>query len=67
VSFEECEASRAWIFGGELTARVPAVLSYYARHSMAQLPMDPTPVVPTRYWKPMGMATGSPGVSRAGL
>jgi hypothetical protein len=50
-----------------LTAWVPMVLSYRARHSMSVLSEDATPVVPTRYWKPPGVATGSLSVSRTGL
>jgi hypothetical protein len=56
-----------WIFGGELIARVPVILSYRARHSMLRLPMDTTPTVPTWYWKAPGTAAKSSGVSRAGL
>jgi hypothetical protein len=37
------------------------------RHSMSPLPKDLTPVVPTWYWKPAGIATRSPGVSQAEL
>jgi hypothetical protein len=29
--------------------------------------MEPTPTVPTRYWKSPGAATGKPSMSRAGL
>jgi hypothetical protein len=45
---------------------VPTVLSYRARHLMSLLPEDLTPV-PTRYWKPPGVAVGSRGVPRAEL
>jgi hypothetical protein len=58
---------RAWIFDGVLTVQVPAVLSYHDRYSMSPLPEDPTPAVSTRYRKPVGAATRSPSMSRAGL
>jgi hypothetical protein len=34
---------------------------------MSPLPKDPTLAMPTQYLKPPGMATRSPGMSRAGL
>jgi hypothetical protein len=45
--FRGMQSPRAQIFGGMLTVRVPAVLSYRARHSMLLLHEDPTPMVPT--------------------
>jgi hypothetical protein len=43
------------------------VLSYCVRHSMPPLLENPTPEVPTQYWKPPGAVVGSLGVSQVGF